>query len=122
MARLKGSGKFGPTRSVRLPFSLDRWFEQRVDLKPELSASELLTSLVHGGLRLRDGYMSVHRSALERLARSRRHALYKNYISCLNDTFGPAYVQHLERWLEADAISDAADKQAPPPGRGKNKR
>ena len=46
-------------------------------------------SLVHGGLRLRAGYMLVHRRMLEH---------------CLTDTFGTEYVEHLERWLEADGI------------------
>jgi hypothetical protein len=111
MARLQGSGKLGPTRSVRLPFGLDRWFWERLELKPEVSASELLISLVHGGLRLRDGYMSIHRAALERLQRSGRDDLYRNYVDCLTDTFGTAYVEHLELWLKADAARDATGER-----------
>lgn len=110
MARLHGSGKLGPTRSVRLPVGLDGWFWERLELKPEMSASELLVSLVHGGLRLRDGYMSVHRAALERLQQSGSDELYQNYIDCLCDTFGPAYVEHLERWLASDAARDAVSE------------
>ncbi len=88
MARLHGSGKLGPTRSVRLPVGLDGWFWERLELKPEMSASELLISLVHGGLRLRDGYMSVHRAALERLQQSgsdeavpKLHRLFVRHVS-----------------------------------------
>jgi hypothetical protein len=106
MGRAKGSGKLGPTRSMRLPMALDAWFWERLELKPELTASELLISLVHGGLRLRDGYMSVHRAALERLAQSGRNELYDSYIDCLTDSFGSEYVRHLKRWLEADAARD----------------
>jgi hypothetical protein len=70
---------------------------------PHRSASDLLVELVHGGLRLRDGYMSIHRYALE--ARIAAPQAYAEYRACLNDTFGPEYVEHLERWLEADGIA-----------------
>jgi hypothetical protein len=69
---------------------------------PQRSASDLLVELVHGGLRLRDGYMSIHRLALE--ARADDPAAYAQYRSCLHDTFGAQYVEHLERWLDAEGI------------------
>jgi hypothetical protein len=95
----------GATRSVRLPIALDEWLEARMRAHPHKSASELLVELVHGGLRLRDGYMSIHRHALE--ARVNDAAAYAHYRGCLNDSFGPGYVEHLERWLEADGIAVA---------------
>ena len=93
----------GPTRSTRLPRSLDEWFGSRLALRPEASPSELLVSLIHGGLRLREGYMAIHRRALEeRLAAHPRE--YDVYRACLLDTFGAQYVEHLDRWLEADGL------------------
>jgi hypothetical protein len=85
--------------------ALDEWFLQRLELKPEASASELLVGLVHGGLRLRDGYMAVHRRALEYYVATAQDEAYRLYRRCLIDTFGPQYVDHLERWLAADGIS-----------------
>jgi hypothetical protein len=93
----------GATRSLRLPIALDEWFEARMRAHPHRSASDLLVELVHGGLRLRDAYMSIHRYALE--ARAGEPAAYAEYRTCLNDTFGPEYVEHLERWLEADGVT-----------------
>jgi hypothetical protein len=87
---------------MRLPLALDEWFETRMRAHPQRSASDLLVELVHGGLRLRDGYMSIHRYALE--ARAGDPTRYDEYRACLNDTFGPQYVEHLERWLEAEGI------------------
>lgn len=104
MSRQKGSGLAGPTRSVRLPRALDEWFLERLERHAERSPSELLVSLVHGGLRLRDGYMLVHRRMLEHYVLSGQDDVYTAYTRCLTDTFGPEYVQHLERWLEADGI------------------
>lgn len=101
MARPRGNST-GPTRSMRLPLPLDEWFEARMRAYPQRSASDLLVELVHGGLRLRDGYMSTHRYALE--ARSGDPAAYGEYRACLHDTFGPQYVEHLERWLEAEGV------------------
>lgn len=69
---------------------------------PHRSASDLLVELVHGGLRLRDGYMSIHRYALEH--RAGDPGAYAEYRAALNDTFGSEYVEHLERWLEADGV------------------
>ena len=105
MARPKGSGKTGPTRSARLPLPLDEWFEERMRLVPEASPSELLVSLIHGGLRLREGYMPIHRRVLEHYASNGHEDYYRIYLRCLLDTFGPNYVEHLERWLDADGIS-----------------
>ncbi|MBD5655547.1 MAG: hypothetical protein IAI50_10285 [Candidatus Eremiobacteraeota bacterium] len=104
MARLKGSGSMGPTRSMRLPQSLDAWFAERLQLHPERSSSELLVALVHGGLRLREGYMAIHRRVLEHYIRSEQSDVYAAYVRCLLDTFGPDYVEHLERWIAADGV------------------
>ena len=65
MSRQKGSGSMGPTRSMRLPRALDTWFEERLARHLERSPSEVLVALVHGGLRLREGYMAIHRRVLE---------------------------------------------------------
>jgi hypothetical protein len=92
----------GATRSMRLPIALDEWLESRMQAHPHRSASDLLVELVHGGLRLRDGYMSIHRYALE--ARVSTPTAYADYRACLSDTFGAEYVEHLERWLEADGV------------------
>ncbi len=94
----------GPTRSTRLPQALDEWFDERLRRYAERSPSELLVQLIHGGLRLREGYMAVHRRALEQVASSADEAAYATYIRCLTDTFGPEYVSHLENWLAADGI------------------
>jgi hypothetical protein len=91
---------------MRLPLALDEWFETRMRAHPQRSASDLLVELVHGGLRLRDGYMSIHRYALE--ARASDAERYEEYRSCLSDTFGPQYVEHLERWLDAEGVHVAA--------------
>jgi hypothetical protein len=101
MPRVKGTGKYGPTRSARLPLELDRWFGERLDEHRESSPSELLIALIHGGLRLRDGYMLVHYRALKDHRAAGRGDLYDFYLGCLLDTFGPEYVKHLERWLDA---------------------
>jgi hypothetical protein len=94
----------GPTRSVRLPRALDEWFAERLERHPERSPSEMLVQLVHGGLRLREGYMAIHRRVLEEHVRSGRPDVYAAYVRCLNDTFGPEYVAHLEKWLAADRV------------------
>lgn len=104
MARQKGSGSMGPTRSVRLPLALDRWFGERLERHPERSSSELLVALVHGGLRLRESYMAIHRRVLEHYVLSGQDEVYGAYVRCLNDTFGPEYVQHLESWLESEGV------------------
>lgn len=93
----------GATRSLRLPIALDEWLEARMQAHPHRSTSDLLVELVHGGLRLRDGYMSIHRYALE--ARVGQPAAYAEYRASLADTFGSDYVEHLERWLEADGVT-----------------
>ncbi|GAC1305657.1 MAG: hypothetical protein NVSMB21_07510 [Vulcanimicrobiaceae bacterium] len=97
----------GPTRSMRLPRALDEWFVQRLERHRERSPSEILVQLVHGGLRLRDGYMAVHRRMLERHLLTDGDA-YAAYIACLTDTFGHEYVAHLERWLAADRVARPA--------------
>ncbi len=104
MPRRKGSGTAGATRSVRLPRAIDEWFEERLSLRPESSPSDLLVSLVHGGLRLRDGYMPIHRRVLEHYVQGGQREWYQIYMRCLLDTFGPEYVRHLERWLESDGV------------------
>ena len=103
MGRVKGSGSMGPTRSTRLPAALDEWLESRLMLHREKSVSEIMLELIHGGLRLREGYMAIHRRVLEaRLADD--PASYDAYRACLLDTFGQQYVDHLDRWLEADGV------------------
>ncbi len=73
-------------------------------LHRDKSVSEIMLALIHGGLRLREGYMAVHRRALEaRLGDDA--ASYAAYRACLLDTFGPEYLDHLDRWLEADGIA-----------------
>jgi hypothetical protein len=90
---------------MRLPAALDDWFEARLRAHPHRSASDVLVELVHGGLRLRDGYMSIHRHALEQ--RAGDSVAYAEYRSALADTFGPDYVAHVEQWLEADGVAPA---------------
>jgi hypothetical protein len=97
----------GTTRSVRLPRALDVWFDERLQRQPERSSSEVLVALVHGGLRLREGYMAIHRRMLEQFIASRQDDVYAAYLRCLTDTFGPQYVEHLERWLQADGVVPA---------------
>lgn len=93
----------GPTRSTRLPAAIDAWLESRLMLHGDRSVSEILLQLIHGGLRLREGYMAIHRRVLEeRLAGD--PAVYGAYRACLLDTFGPEYLEHLDRWLEADGV------------------
>jgi hypothetical protein len=105
MGRIKGSGGAGPTRSTRLPHALDAWFEERLKRSPERSASEILVELVHGGLRLREGYMAIHRRVLEHYIVSSQPDVYAAYMRCLIDTFGKSYADHLENWLLADGHS-----------------
>ncbi len=95
----------GPTRSTRLPAALDDWFASRLAVKSEASPSELLVALIHGGLRLREGYMAIHRRELEHYLSTGRRNAYATYLRCLVDTFGPDYVDHLKRWLEADGVA-----------------
>lgn len=104
----------GPTRSVRLPRALDEWFVQRLDRHLERSPSEILVGLVHGGLRLREGYMAIHRRTLERHLTGGDPVGYDAYVACLTDTFGHEYVVHLERWLAADRV--VAGGATPRPG------
>lgn len=94
----------GPTRSARLPAALNEWFEERLALHPNESASELLVQLIHGGLRLREGYMAIHRNALERHIVIGDRVTYLAYRTCLLDSFGNEYVLHLERWLKTDGF------------------
>lgn len=103
MARSRNGGA-GAVRSARLPASLDAWLESRLMAHPQKSSSEVLVELIHGGLRLRDGYMSIHRRTLEHLARTGEGSAYAAYVACLNDTFGADYVAHLHSWLEADGV------------------
>ena len=103
MGRVKGSGSMGPTRSTRLPAALDEWLESRLVLHRDKSVSEILLELIHGGLRLREGYMAIHRRELEARITG-GSASYDAYRACLLDTFGPEYLEHLDRWLEADGI------------------
>jgi hypothetical protein len=114
VARLRGSGSVGPTRSMRLPHALDAWLCERFGRHPEQSPSEVLVGLVHGGLRLRDGYMAVHRRELERCMLAGQRDTYAAYLRALLDTFGQDYVEHLGRWLAADGITFAPDETLSP--------
>jgi hypothetical protein len=105
MARARGSGSMGPTRSMRLPQALDTWFEERLARHPERSPSAILVQLVHGGLRLREGYMEIHRRVLEQHLSSGATETYAAYVQCLTDTFGPEYVVHLTEWLAAERVA-----------------
>ncbi len=98
----------GPTRSMRLPRQLDEWFTERLARHAERSPSEFLVALIHGGLRLREGYMAIHRRVLERHLICGETELYAAYIRCLDDTFGKEYVAHLEDWLAAEQVAHPA--------------
>jgi Arc/MetJ-type ribon-helix-helix transcriptional regulator len=108
MARIRGSGTMGPVRSFRLPGPLDAWLEERLALHLHKSFSEVIVELVHGGLRLREGYMAVHRHALERLAREEDPHTAAGYRRALEDTFGPGYLDHVDKWIAADAAAEAS--------------
>jgi len=102
MPRAKGSGKLGPVRSLRLPLELDGWFEQRLRDDGARPASDILLEAVHGGLRLQPGYMIRQHRALGELVRAGERIRYDSYVRALADSFGSAYVNHLEAWLFAD--------------------
>lgn len=102
MPRVKGSGLLGIVRSLRLPLALDAWFEKRLCQEPQRSASDMLLELVHGGLRLRRGYMERHRTALEAYGARGDERGYNDYRLALEQTFDSTYVENLERWLQAD--------------------
>ena len=97
---------------MRLPLPLDEWLASRLALHPERSASEVLVALVHGGLRLREGYMAIHKRTLEAALRNGDGTGYAIYRRALDDTFGADYVAHVERWLEADGFSPPPRKPA----------
>jgi len=102
MSRPKGSGRFGSVRSLRLPRALDEWFEQRLRDEVSRSASDILLEAVHGGLRLQPGYMTRQHRALGALGAANDRARYESYVDALTDSFGSAYVKHLEAWLTAE--------------------
>jgi hypothetical protein len=104
MARPKGSGKFGPVRSLRLPHDLDEWLEERLRNERDRAASDILLEAIHGGLRLQRGYMRRQRTALAALIEARDRDGYESYRRALADSFGSAYVQHVEAWLAADGL------------------
>lgn len=104
MSRPKGSGKLGPVRSLRLPIELDQWFEQRLRDDVARSASDILLEAVHGGLRLQSGYMNRHRRALGAFVVACDRLGYDSYMRALTDSFGIAYVKHVEAWLAADGV------------------
>ncbi|MDQ6826016.1 MAG: hypothetical protein M3Z14_02300 [Candidatus Eremiobacteraeota bacterium] len=64
----------------------------------------MLVELVHGGLRLRHGYMAIHRRELERYLTDNNRAAYRIYLDALVDTFGKNYADHLVKWLQADGF------------------
>ncbi|MGH7706632.1 MAG: hypothetical protein ACREM6_01685 [Vulcanimicrobiaceae bacterium] len=53
--------------------------------------------------------MAIHRRALEHYIATDQELAFAVYRRSLLDSFGPQYVAHLERWLEADGIG-ARDK------------
>jgi hypothetical protein len=93
---------------MRLPRALDEWFTERLARHAERSPSELLVQLVHGGLRLREGYMAIHHRVLEGHIVAGETESYAAYVRCLTDTFGTEYVAHLETWLKSELGSAAA--------------
>ena len=112
MGRVKGSGKFGVTRSTRLPAALDAWLEERIARDGNRSVSDILIELIHGGLRLREGYMAIHRRMLEHHRGD--PGAFATYRACLVDTFGREYAEHLDRWLEADHVKTPTTKTIRP--------
>ncbi len=108
MARARGSGSMGPTRSVRLPQALDEWLNERLERHPDRSPSAILVQLVHGGLRLREGYMEIHRRVLEQHILAGATEAQTAYVQCLTDTFGPEYVAHLNDWIAAERVARPA--------------
>lgn len=101
---------------MRLPRALDAWFVERLERHMERSPSELLVQLVHGGLRLREGYMAIHRRTLEQYVVAGELEEYAVYRRALSDTFGSDYVTHLENWLAAERVA------VPAAAHGKNGR
>jgi hypothetical protein len=61
--------------------------------------------------------MAVHRRALEHYARTNRPDAYRLYARCLLDTFGPEYVDHVERWLRAEAQATRRRVEIEPAGK-----
>ena len=108
MPRLKGSGALGPVRSLRLPLPLECWFEARLRDEPDRAVSDMLLQLVIGGLRLRSGYMARHRERLKQLRRDAADAAHEAYWAMLRDTFGDAYIEHLQAWIEAEPASETS--------------
>lgn len=104
MSRTKGSGKYGPVRSLRLPLELDEWFERRLRDDAARSASDILLEAVHGGLRLQKGYMLRQYRALAEFVAADDRPGYESYARALADAFGNGHVSHLEAWLQADGI------------------
>lgn len=102
-ARTKGSGALGPVRSLRLPKAIDRWFGERLRDDPNRPASDVLLVLVHGGLRLRPGYMSRQPAEIERMAAIGQRTLLETHVRALRDSFGESYVRHLEDWIANDS-------------------
>jgi hypothetical protein len=48
--------------------------------------------------------MAIHRRTLEALVMDGRQVELQAYVHALHDTFGAQYVDHLERWLQADGV------------------
>ena len=90
---------------MRLPRALDDWFLERLERHAERSPSAILVQLVHGGLRLREGYMEIHRRVLEQHIAAGATETYATYVQCLTDTFGPEYVEHLNDWIAAERVA-----------------
>ena len=108
MPRLKGSGSLGPVRSLRLPNAIDHWFEERLRDDPCRPASDVLLVLIHGGLRLRPGYMERQRSEILRLIGEDDQVGLDAYFMALHNTFNDAYVNHLKQWILGESQLHAA--------------
>jgi hypothetical protein len=93
----------GATRSMRLPIALDEWLEVAHAGASAPLGERPARRTGPRRLALRDGYMSIHRYALEaRVGHARRPT--PSIAPASSDTFGSEYVEHLERWLEADGV------------------
>ncbi|MDQ2865943.1 MAG: hypothetical protein M3R51_06920 [Candidatus Eremiobacteraeota bacterium] len=112
MPRIKGSGALGPVRSLRLPRAIDRWFEERLRDNPARPGSDLLLVLIHGGLRLRSGYMENHQTEVAELLASGDDSALQAYLRALRDTFNDAYMQHLENWIASEIAKRSGGARA----------
>ena len=108
MPRKAGTGKLGRVRSFRLPHELDAWLQERIEKSPATEpASDIILNLLHGGLRLKRGYMTAHRNDLIAFVIKNDREGYATYCAALRETFEAPYVHHLEEWLKAEGFEPA---------------